>query len=112
MSKTGSINLPEEEVNACIQQLKECQLKLESLQSAIVSDLGTLRNVWGGAAENAYMDCAAKMNDCVITPMGNLLGAYANAISNGAYQLEFTDNETAKSISAQFGGITTISNVE
>lgn len=108
----GLINLPEETIQADIEALNACYSELIELQSSLVSDLNTLASIWSGYAANAYIECANQMNQCVVTPMGKLLHAYADAINNGAYQLNFKDQEISKTVSSEFGGITTISSVE
>ena len=106
------INLPEETIQADIEALNACYSELIELQNALITDLNTLTSIWSGYAANAYIECANQMNQCVVTPMGKLLHAYADAISNGAYQLNFKDQEIAKNVSSEFGGITTITSVE
>lgn len=108
----GLINLPEETIQTDIEALNTCYTDLIELQNTLVTDLNTLASIWTGYAANAYLECANQMNQCVITPMGKLLHAYADAISNGAYQLNFKDQEISNSVASEFGGITTISNVE
>lgn len=108
----GVINLPEETIQADIASLNSCYMELIELQNTLVTDLNTLASIWSGHAANAYIECANQMNQCVITPMGKLLHAYADAISNGAYELTFKDQEIAQTVSSEFGGITTITNVE
>lgn len=108
----GLINLPEETIQADIESLNSCYTQLIELQNTLMTDLNTLASIWSGYAANAYIECANQMNQCVVTPMGRLLHAYADAISNGAYELTFKDQEISKSVSAEFGGITTITNVE
>lgn len=109
---TGYINLPEEIIQADIQALNACHSQLIDLQTSLLSDLKTLSSIWSGYASNAYLDCASQMNQCVITPMGRLLNAYADAISTGAYELTFKDQSIANSVSSEFGGIRMITNVE
>lgn len=108
----GLINLPEETIQANIEALNACYTELIELQNSLVADLNTLASIWSGFAANAYIDCANQMNQCVVTPMGRLLHAYADAINNGAYQLNFKDKEISQSVSSEFGGITTITSVE
>lgn len=108
---TGMIDLPKEKIDANIQELQSCREQLQQISSSIITDISNLREFWVGSAASAYLDCASKMNDAVITPMINLLNAYADAINKGANNLLINDAETAKSTSAQFGGITNISSV-
>lgn len=107
----GMIDLPEERIAANIQELRTCCTQLKQMSESIVSDIGILRGFWEGSAATAYLECANNMNKCVVTPMINLLNAYADAIDNGAHELTFNDSKTAKETTAQFGGITTISTV-
>lgn len=109
---TRQINLPEETIQSDIEALNACYTELMELQSTLVKDLNTLTTIWSGHAANAYLDVANQMNRCVVTPMGNLLHAYADAIGKGASQLVFQDQEIAKSVSSEFGGVTPISSVE
>ena len=108
----GFINLPEQTIQSHIASLNACTAELAELQNNLMTDLNTLSSEWTGSAASAYLECASRMNQCVVTPMGKLLQAYAEAISSGAYQLTFKDQELSRSVSAEFGGITTISSVE
>ncbi len=108
----GYINLPEEKIQSDIEALRTCYTDLVELQNSLTADLNNLSSIWISNAANAYIECANNMNQSVVTPMGRLLNAYSEAIAAGASGLTFKDQELAKQVSNEFGGIAPITSVE